>query len=51
MRVVRGFLAALATAWLIGSMLALSACNTVEGMGRDIRNAGQWIEEKADGSD
>jgi predicted small secreted protein len=27
--------------------LALAACNTVEGAGKDLKRAGQWIEEKA----
>jgi predicted small secreted protein len=31
----------------IGVAAALSACNTVEGAGKDIKRAGQWIEEKA----
>jgi len=26
---------------------ALSACNTMEGVGEDVKNAGEWIEEKA----
>jgi predicted small secreted protein len=25
---------------------ALSACNTVDGAGRDIENAGEWVQEK-----
>jgi predicted small secreted protein len=29
------------------STLALSACNTIEGAGQDIRNTGAWIEKKA----
>lgn len=31
----------------IGMAAALPACNTVEGAGKDIKRAGQWIEEKA----
>jgi predicted small secreted protein len=27
--------------------LALSACNTVEGAGQDIKKAGEWMERKA----
>lgn len=30
------------------SALALSACNTVEGAGEDIQNAGEAIEESAE---
>lgn len=28
-------------------VLSLSACNTVEGFGKDVKKAGQKIEEKA----
>lgn len=27
--------------------LAVASCNTVQGAGQDIRNAGAWIEKKA----
>jgi predicted small secreted protein len=29
---------------LLAAMLALSACNTVQGLGRDVQGAGQAIE-------
>ena len=32
---------------LIGVALALAACNTVEGMGKDIKAGGQAIEKAA----
>jgi predicted small secreted protein len=38
--------ALLAPALLIG-LLGLSACNTMEGLGRDMEKAGQEIEEEA----
>jgi predicted small secreted protein len=41
------FRALLAAALVLLPALALSACNTVEGAGQDIRNAGAWIEKKA----
>ncbi len=31
------------------SIFALSACNTIQGAGRDLERAGQEIEEAADG--
>lgn len=31
-------------------VLALSACNTIEGMGKDIKQAGNGIEKAADRS-
>lgn len=31
---------------LIVSVTGLSACNTVEGAGRDIESTGEWIQEK-----
>ena len=33
---------------LIGTLLALSACNTVEGVGKDVKATGQAIEKAAD---
>lgn len=31
------------------SLIALtSACNTMEGVGKDVQKAGEWIEKKAD---
>lgn len=41
---VRKFIAVVA---LTGS-LALAACNTVEGAGRDVQSAGQAIEDAGD---
>ena len=38
----------LPTLLLLCVTLALSACNTVEGAGRDIQAAGEEIEEAAD---
>lgn len=32
---------------LLLPLLAATACNTVQGAGQDIRNAGAWIEKKA----
>jgi predicted small secreted protein len=32
---------------LLLSLLAAASCNTVEGAGQDIRNAGAWSEKKA----
>jgi predicted small secreted protein len=39
--------AAFLAALLILSAVAMTACNTVEGAGQDIKNAGSWIERKA----
>ena len=39
------------TIWLllvVASAISLSACNTVQGMGKDIKKAGEKIEETAD---
>ncbi len=33
---------------LIGALLALGACNTVEGVGKDVKATGQAIEKAAD---
>lgn len=30
------------------SLMGLSACNTAKGLGQDIQNTGEYIEEKAD---
>ena len=35
------------TITLIAGLLALAACNTVEGVGRDVQGAGEVIEEGA----
>ena len=32
---------------LLAGMLALSACNTFEGMGQDMQDAGEAIEDEA----
>ena len=33
---------------LLAALLALSACNTMGGMGEDMQDAGQAIEEEAE---
>jgi predicted small secreted protein len=33
---------------VIASMLVLSACNTVRGVGRDVQSAGDAVEKTAD---
>lgn len=35
---------------LIGSALALGACNTIEGAGRDVSSAGKTVSKTADGA-
>jgi len=37
-----------ATLLLVAMTLAVVACNTVEGMGKDVKAAGQAIEKAAD---
>jgi predicted small secreted protein len=32
---------------MIAAPLALAACNTTEGMGRDMERSGEWIQKKA----
>ncbi|MEQ1547782.1 MAG: entericidin A/B family lipoprotein [Chakrabartia sp.] len=32
---------------IVGSCLLVSACNTVEGLGRDVKSAGKTVEEAA----
>jgi predicted small secreted protein len=27
--------------------LSLNACETMKGLGRDVENAGEWVQEKA----
>ena len=39
--------AAALAALLILPALAMTACNTLEGAGQDIKNTGAWIEKKA----
>ena len=41
---IRAAIASLA----LGTALLLSACNTVEGAGRDLQSAGQAVEDAAD---
>lgn len=36
------------TALALALLFTLSACNTMEGVGRDVKKAGEWIEKKAD---
>ena len=38
----------LVLAAMIAAPLALAACNTTEGVGRDMERSGEWIQEKAD---
>lgn len=35
-------------ATILATPIALSACNTTEGLGRDIERSGEWMQEKAD---
>ena len=46
-QIVRKFTAAFCLALLFGSIGALTACNTVEGAGRDVQKAGEEIEDAA----
>lgn len=46
-QIARKFTAALCLALLFGSMVSLTACNTVEGAGRDVQKAGEEIEDAA----
>ena len=32
---------------LIASVLVLSGCETFRGLGKDVENAGEWVQEKA----
>lgn len=41
---------ALIIASLAFAALSVSACNTVEGVGKDIKSAGKAIEKSADGA-
>lgn len=38
----------IAAALLLSSVIALSACNTVEGAGKDVQSAGKAVEKSAD---
>ena len=38
----------IAAALLLSSALVLSACNTVEGAGKDVQSAGKAVEKSAD---
>jgi len=33
---------------IIAAMLAMSACNTIEGVGKDVKKGGEAIEKAAD---
>jgi len=33
---------------IVAAVLALSACNTIEGMGKDVKKGGEAIEKAAD---
>lgn len=46
-QIVRKLTAALCLTLLLGSMVSLTACNTVEGAGRDVQKAGEEIEDAA----
>jgi predicted small secreted protein len=35
---------------ILAAPLALAACNTTEGLGRDVERSGEWIQKKT-GSD
>ncbi|MCR5871740.1 MULTISPECIES: entericidin A/B family lipoprotein [unclassified Sphingomonas] len=35
---------------MLASGLALSACNTIEGVGRDVSSAGETVAKTADGA-
>jgi predicted small secreted protein len=38
----------IAAALLLSSVIVLSACNTVEGAGKDVQSAGKAVEKSAD---
>ena len=40
--------ATLRTTLALASLLALGACNTIAGIGRDVQSAGDTIEDAAD---
>ena len=42
---MRGYIMATALLFLLLAMFAMTGCNTVEGMGRDLQGAGQAIED------
>ena len=33
---------------ILAAPLALTACNTTEGLGKDVEKSGEWIQKKAD---
>jgi predicted small secreted protein len=35
----------------LAAPLALTACNTTEGFGRDVERSGEWIQEKTGNDD
>jgi predicted small secreted protein len=45
--ITKAIRAVTAAALMVLPALALSACNTIEGAGQDIKNTGAWIEKKA----
>lgn len=45
--ITRKFFSALCLALLFGSLGSLTACNTVEGAGKDVQKAGEEIEDAA----
>jgi predicted small secreted protein len=47
---MRRFIQVFLLAGVLVAPLALSACNTSEGFGRDVERSGEWIQKKT-GSD
>jgi predicted small secreted protein len=48
---MKRYLSLFLLASILVAPLALSACNTTEGMGRDIERSGEWIQKKTDSTD
>lgn len=46
MRIDRAIQLLLLASIIVGPLL-LTACNTVEGAGQDVKRAGEWMEKKA----
>lgn len=44
MEIQMKYINTLAIALLLGSLLALSACNTIQGVGEDIKQGGQALD-------
>ena len=38
----------LVTVALLGAMVGLTACNTTKGLGKDVENAGEAVQDAAD---